>query len=479
MTRPSSIGVKESALSTVRSPGFSRWGVLRNFAAVTPQAPWLAGAPPPEGGTPNCGTADHVSRRTLLKTVGAAGLSAWLTPVAQWLARAGEHAPRGTPARSVIVLWLAGGPSQLETFDPHPDHKIAFGTKAIRTALPGVRLAAGLDQVAEVVDRLSLVRSVVSKEADHERAVYNMKTGYRPSPTVVHPSIGAVICHELDDEAKDIPRHISILPDQWPARGGYLGAQFDAFQVHDPQGPIQDVTPLVTREHLDQRMDDLSVVERSFARGRLANLDESTTLHQATLSRALRMMASDQLAAFDVGQASAAQRAAYGDTPFGRGCLAALRLIEAGVRCVEVTLAGWDTHVNNHELQAGKVKVLDPAFAALIRDLKDRGLFESTVVLCGGEFGRTPKLNPFGGRDHWPYGFSVALAGGGLRAGHVLGATDPEGEKKEPVQPVRVEDLHATIQHVLGIQPGKELITPIGRPLTLSDGRVIRELLQV
>lgn len=424
-----------------------------------------------------CGTADHISRRTLLKTLGAAGFSAWLTPVAQWLARAGES--EETPARSVIVLWLAGGPSQLETFDPHPDRKISFGTKAIRTALPGVQLAAGFDRLADVMASISLVRSVVSKEADHERAVYNMKTGYRPSPTVVHPSIGAVICHELDEENKDIPRHISILPDQWPARGGYLGAQFDAFQVHDPQGPIQDVTPLVARERLDQRMDDLSVVEQSFARGRRANLDTSVTLHRATLSRALRLMESDQLAAFDVGQASAAQRAAYGDTPFGRGCLAALRLIEAGVRCVEVTLGGWDTHVNNHELQAGKVKVLDPALAALIRDLKDRGLFDSTVVLCGGEFGRTPKLNPLGGRDHWPYGFTVALAGGGLRAGHVLGETDPEGEKKEPVDPVRVEDLHATIQHALGLRPGKELITPVGRPLALSEGRVIRELLTV
>ncbi len=423
-----------------------------------------------------CGTADHVSRRTLLKTLGAAGLSAWLTPVAQWLARAEENG--GTPARSVIVLWLAGGPSQLETFDPHPDRKISFGTQAIRTALPGVRLAAGLDQLAEVMDSVSLVRSVVSKEADHERAVYNMKTGYRPSPTVVHPSIGAVICHELDDENKDIPRHISILPDQWPARGGYLGAQFDAFQVHDPKRPIQDVTPLVTRERFDQRMDDLSVVEQSFARGRLTNLDASTTLHRATVSRALQMMGSDQLTAFDVGQASVAQRAAYGDTPFGRGCLAALRLIEAGVRCVEVTLGGWDTHVNNHELQAGKVKVLDPALAALIRDLKDRGRFDSTVVLCGGEFGRTPKLNPLGGRDHWPYGFTVALAGGGLRTGHVLGATDPDGEKKEPDHPVRVEDLHATIQQALGIRPRKELVTPVGRPLALSEGRVIKELLK-
>src|SRR5262249_51634743 len=162
----------------------------------------------------------------------------------------------------------------------------SFGTKAIDTAVPGIRLADGFGHVAEMMKDISLVRSVVSKEADHERAVYNMKTGYRPNPTVVHPSVGAVICHELSDTGIDIPRHISILPNQWPARGGYLGAQYDAFQVYDPQGPIQDVSPLVTRERLDQRMKDLSVVERAFDRGRPANLDADTTLHQITMARA-------------------------------------------------------------------------------------------------------------------------------------------------------------------------------------------------
>lgn len=424
-----------------------------------------------------CGAASHLTRRTLLKTIGAAGLSAWLTPVAQLLARAEELSPKGKPARSVIILWLAGAPSQLETFDPHPGAKIAYGSKAISTAQKGVMVGEGFQQVAGMLGDITLVRSMVSQEADHERAAYNMKTGYRPNPTVVHPSIGAVVCHELGDPGLDIPRHISILPDQWPARGGYLGAEFDAFHVYDPKGPIQDVSSNVPKDRLDKRLADLSVVEGAFGRGRPASLDTTTTLHQMTIARALKMMSSEQLTAFDVNKAPASQLAAYGDTPFGRGCLAALRLIESGVRCVEVTLGGWDTHVNNHELQAGKIKILDPAFAALIRDLKARGLLESTVVLCGGEFGRTPKLNPVAGRDHWPYGFSVALAGGGIRPGWVMGATDPEGEKKAPDQPVRVQDLHATIQHALGIDPEKELVTPVGRPLALSDGRVIRDLL--
>lgn len=424
-----------------------------------------------------CGAAAHMTRRTLLKTVGAAGLSAWLTPVSQWLARAEESGPKGKPARSVIILWMAGAPSQLETFDPHPGSKIAHGSKAIRTSQKGVWIGEGFQELAGLMEEITLVRSVVSQEADHERAVYNMKTGYRPSPTVVHPSIGGVVCHQLSDPGLDIPRHVSILPDQWPARGGYLGAEYDAFHVHDPKGPIQDVSPLVPRDRMDRRLADLSVVEGTFGRGRPANLDSTTTLHQLTIARALKMMSSDQLAAFDVNKAPASQLAAYGDSPFGRGCLAALRLIESGVRCVEVTLGGWDTHVNNHALQAGRIKILDPAFAALVRDLKARSLLDSTVVLCGGEFGRTPNLNPVAGRDHWPHGFSVAMVGGGIRPGWVMGATDPEGEKKTPDQPVRVQDLHATIQHALGINPEKELITPVGRPLALSDGRVIRELI--
>jgi hypothetical protein len=424
-----------------------------------------------------CGSSAHFSRRTLLRRAGLSGI-AWLTPISRILAREAEKAPSGKPARSVIILWMAGGPSQLETFDPHPGSRIAAGSGAVRTAVNGVKIGDAFAHLPGLMQDITLVRSVVSKEADHERAVYNMKTGYRPVPTVVHPAIGAIVCHELGDPGMDIPRHISILPEQWPARGGYFGAEFDAFQVFDPMQPVQDVRAQVPRSRMDQRVHDLDVVERGFGAGRRVDAAGETTPHRQTVGRALRMMTSAQLGAFDVRRAPASQRSAYGDSPFGRGCLAALRLVETGVRCVEVTLGGWDTHANNHELQRKRVGVLDPAFAALIRDLKERGLFESTLVLCGGEFGRSPKLNPLGGRDHWPYGFSVALAGGGIRGGQVLGATDPGGESRSPKDPVAVQDIHATIQTALGINPDKEIVTPVGRPIALSDGRVIRGLLK-
>ena len=408
-------------------------------------------------------------RRGFLKF---AGLS-WLTPVGQLLARQADRSRE--PAQSIILLWLGGGPSQLETFDPHPDTKIAAGTKAITTAVPGIELAAGFEQLADQMGSVALVRSMVSKEGDHERGTYLMKTGYRPDPTVEHPSIGAICCHELPVGRTDIPRHISILTGQWPSRGGFLGGEFDAFQAGDPQGALPDVTAGVPAPRDLARVADLEIVERAFARGRHSRVE--ATLHRETLARARLMMSSEQLKAFDVSHEPASVRAEYGDTPFGRGCLAARRLTEVGVRCVEVTLDGWDTHVNNHAFQAAMVKNLDPAFAALLRDLKSRNALDRTVVLCCGEFGRTPKMNLTAGRDHWTNGFSLALAGGGLRGGVAVGATDPEGAK-DPVRPTTIEDVHATVLAALGLDPVKENVAPAtSRPIKLSAGRSIRELL--
>jgi hypothetical protein len=401
-----------------------------------------------------------------------AGLS-WLTPVGELLAR--QAPPRGGPARSVILLWLDGGPSQLETFDPHPNTKIAAGTKAVDTAVPGLQLADGLPRLAAEMRKVALVRSMVSKEGDHERGVYLMKTGYRPDPTVVHPTIGAICCHQLPIESAEIPRHISILAGQWPSRGGFLGGEFDAFQVGDPAGELPDVKALAKGERDAARLADLDIVEQSFARGRRRTA--AATLHRETLARARTMMTSEQLRAFDVSAEPASVRAEYGDSPFGRGCLAARRLIEVGARCVEVTLGGWDSHVNNHEVHSRLVGQLDPAFAALLRDLERRDLLSSTVVLCGGEFGRTPKVNFAGGRDHWPTGFSLALAGAGLRPGFALGSTDPEGTA-DPAQPTSIEDIHATILTTLGLSPTLELTAPsTGRPIKLSAGKPIPALL--
>lgn len=428
-----------------------------------------------------CSWRQHFSRRTLLKSTAVAGLG-WLTPLAERLALSAERSKDKAAAKSLIVLWLQGGPSQLETFDPHPGTRIGGDTKAIKTAAKGIQLADSLPLLAEQMDSISLVRSIVSKEGDHERATYTVKNGYRPDPTLVHPSLGAILCHKLSDSI-EIPRHISIIPSQWPARGGYLGATYDAFKTFDPVGPIPDVTARVPEERAQRRLDDLqNVVEARFARGRLKDLDQKT-LHASSIAAARRMMSSEQLKAFNVSDAPEALRKEFGDTPFGRSCLAAVQLVEVGVRCVEVTLDGWDTHANNHEQCKARNAILDPAFAALIKQLKERDLLDSTIVMCAGEFGRTPRINPLGGRDHWPHGFCIALAGGGIRGGRVVGETSPEPKLDEKnrtadvADPRNVEDIHATILQAVGIDPTEELETPIGRPMALSQGKVITELL--
>ena len=413
---------------------------------------------------------NSISRRHIL----AAGGMAWLTPVSHLLARSAEA--QAAQAKSVIILWMGGGPSQLETFDPHPGKMIAGGTGAIKTSAPDIQVADLMPHTAEVMEDVSVIRSVVSKEGDHERAAYNMKTGFRPDPTLIHPAIGSVICHQFPDDVLEIPRHIAIMPGPWAPRGGYLGDRFDAFKVFDPKRKVPDVHSRVNEERQEQRLASLNVVESAFSKHRRKDLAQ-TTLHEDTVKRALKMMSSDQLKAFDTEDATVAERAAYGDTPFGRGCLAAVRLIESGVRCVEVRLPGWDTHIDNHGNHLELVGKLDPAFAALIKDLKARDLFDSTIVLCTGEFGRTPKINPASGRDHWPHGFSVAMAGGGIAGGRVIGATDPEGESKKPERPVKVEDVHATVLGALGIDFEVELDTPVGRPMIICDGRVVKELL--
>jgi hypothetical protein len=324
------------------------------------------------------------------------------------------------------------------------------------------------------MDSVSLIRSCISKEGDHERGTYLMKTGYRPDPTVEHPSIGASCCHELPAGNCEIPRHISILPNQWPSRGGFLGDAHDAFKTGDPAQKLPDLTSPVARARDQQRVRDLDVVERVFAQGREGRVE--ATMHRPTINRARTMMTSEQLAAFDITREPLALRKAYGETPFGRACLAARRLTEVGVRCVEVTLDGWDTHANNHETCKRLLATLDPAYSTLIRDLRERKLLERTVVVCMGEFGRTPRINPAGGRDHWINGFSVALAGGGIKGGRVIGETDPEG-KADPREGTAVANIHATILTAVGLDPAKENITPQKRPIHLSQGRALERLL--
>ncbi len=427
-----------------------------------------------------CDPHAHLSRRTLL---GAGAGGAMLSTIANQLAWAdATGATETSRPKNVILLWLEGGPSQLETFDPHPGSAIGGEVKAIPTSVPDLQIADTLPRVAEKMHLGSLIRSVTSKEGDHQRAIYNIKSGYRPDPTLVHPSIGSILCHEFPEQL-DIPRHISILPQNAPARGGYLGPVYDAFKIGDPQNPVPDLKSPIAEDRFDRRMKDLQWLEDRFRQQRLRDLDQNRTLHESSTNAALRMMSSEQVSAFDVSSESKATLERFGQTPFGRGCLAATRLIGAGVRCVEVTLGGWDSHITNHSLQSARCEILDAALAALLDRLVEQDLLETTLVVCGGEFGRTPQINPAEGRDHWPHGFSTFLAGCGIRKGGVYGATakDPKLDPDKPLadvgNPITIGDLHATILSTLGVPYHEEKQTPIGRPLRISEGEPVKDLL--
>jgi hypothetical protein len=381
------------------------------------------------------------------------------------------------PARptSLITLFLAGGPSQLETWDPHPGQKIGGETTAIKTRLKGLRIASDYPLTAGIINELSVIRSLVSREGDHQRGVYLIKTGYRPDRTLTHPSLGAILAKERWDKTIEIPQHVSLGGGPRPARGGFLGAQYDAYKIYNPGKRLRNIASQIKDKRQLRRLRGLKVVSQTFSLGRLAAT--RGTQHQLMVDRALAMMNSDQLKAFQIDDESRSTIDLYGDTRFGRGCLVARKLVEAGVRAIEVTLPGWDTHTNNFEGHHQQAATLDPALFALITDLKQHDLLDSTIVLVLGEFGRTPTINPLDGRDHWPQGFSCLIGGGGLAAGRLLGATDPTGRKRKPDQPVEIADLFATVISRMGVEYGKEVITPIGRPMAYCEGTPIPGLL--
>ena len=417
------------------------------------------------------------SRRDALRIALAGGVS-FLLPAIE--GRAVEK--RGTERpTSLITLWMGGGPSQMETWDPHPESSNNLNIKAIDTKVPDLKIAHLLPQMAEQMQHLCVIRSLTSKEGDHERGSYFVQTAYRPDPTVRHPSLGAILTHELPDPKIEIQNSVALSDSQDFAvpRGGYLGDQFDAFRVYDPGQNLQNMRQGVDQSRQVRRLANLGVVSDAFRKGREVRVEG--TLHQQTIERALTMMKSDQLKAFEIQDESKETLARYGDTRFGRGCLVARRLVETGVRSIQVTLPGFDTHASNFEGHVTQTKILDPAFASLIQDLADRDLLASTIVLCIGEFGRTPRINPLGGRDHWPHGFSAVIGGGGLAPGRVIGSTSADNQTDDkpikPTTPIEIPDLYATILDRMGVEFSKELITPIGRPLKVCPGTPVEQLL--
>lgn len=416
-----------------------------------------------------------VSRRGFLRTLGwgAAGLACGaLAPVSftDLMALQAEELRRRGMA--CILLWMAGGPSQLETFDPKPGTKHGGETKAVETAVPGISIAQGWEQTAKVMKEIALVRSMTNKEGNHQRASYQLHTGYVPTATLKHPHIGCSVAAELGDPKDALPHIVSIGGPTFGA--GFLGAALEPFVVQNVEQPPANTQPRVPVARFTRRLGLLNRLETA-GFGQAGGFDRVRD-HQALYEQTARMVLSPAMKAFQLDSESDKTRDDFGRNPFGQGCLLARRLVEAGVTFVEVRMNGWDTHQNNNERVGKLAAQVDPAFAALIRDLKERGMLGKTLVLWMGEFGRTPKINGNAGRDHFPRVFNVALAGGGVKGGQVIGASSAEGTEVTD-QPVTVPDLMASLCHALKVNAAKEVDTPTGRPIKVVDGgKVVSDL---
>jgi len=405
------------------------------------------------------------SRRGFLQTLSAGALAAGTLNFRDVMSLHAEELRK--QGKSMILLWMAGGPSHFETFDPKPEAENGGPTEAIDTAVPGIQIADSWVKTAEMMKEIALIRSMTNKEGNHRRASYQMHTGYVPSGSVKHPALASNIVREIGDMNSALPSFVTVGGGRVDNVGaGFLGVDYEPFAVGQAGGLPQNVASGVPETRYNRRLGLLGRLEDDFAEN---GGERSVAEHRTLYNKASRLVLSPDVKAFDLADESDEIKAAYGDTNFGRGCLLARRLVETGVTFVEVRHGGWDMHTdlwNRMKKNAGEV---DPAFAALIGDLKQRGMLEKTLVVWAGEFGRTPKINPRTGRDHYPRAFNVALAGGGVKGGQVIGATSEDGSTVED-SPVTVPDLLQSICRSLNVEAEKENMSPLGRPMKIVDG---------
>ncbi|HEX4608865.1 MAG TPA: DUF1501 domain-containing protein [Urbifossiella sp.] len=399
--------------------------------------------------------------------VGGVGLSGWLDVLA---ARATAQAPAARPAgraRSVVLLWMDGGPSHKDTLDLKPDSRGAGEFKPIATSATGIQISEHLPKLARHMNRGVLVRGMSTPEGAHPRAKYNLHTGYREGQGgLVYPSLGSIVASEAGRAESPLPAFVSVGARSYGS--GFLGPKYQPLQVQDPARGVEDLRATVGESQFGRRMGLLEEMERAFHGEYRAPL---VTDHQTTYERAVRLMQAREGRAFDISQEPAANKAKYGTGKFAEGALMARRLVEVGVPFVEVGLGGWDTHADNFDRVRNLSTQVDNATAALLDDLQQRGLLDSTLVIWIGEFGRTPNINTRGpkpGRDHFPRAWSLAMWGGGLRGGRVVGRTDREGASVEEGK-VGAPDFLATVCELVGIDHTKKNETPAGRPVAIVD----------
>jgi len=392
-------------------------------------------------------------------------------------------------AKSCILVWLDGGPSHLETFDVKPDApaEVRGPFQPIATNVAGTYISELLPRTAKVTDKIAIIRSMTSPLGEHGIANQYMLSGYKPSPVIDYPSYGSVLS-KVRGNKNVLPPYIAIPSVRSPAGAGFLGTAFDPFSIGgDPSKAsfrVKDLDfyPGVNAERMNRRRAFVDQLEKFQRRHDEGNADPDPRFEQA-----YRMVTSEKTKrAFDLSLEKEGIRGKYGLGSFGQSCLMARRLVENGVPFVTVDYSGWDTHESlvlrlkegfaGAKVGVGLVPTFDQGFATLVEDLDERGMLDETLVIAMGEFGRTPKINTRGGRDHWPRVFSIALAGGGVRGGVVVGKSDAIGESPAE-RPVSPSDLAYTIYSFLGVEPSQELQTEDGRPVQINQGgELIKEL---
>lgn len=411
-----------------------------------------------------------VRRRDFLRMLGAAGGAAATLGWTDRIGMASEVIAK--QGMRCVLLWMEGGPSQFETLDP----KQANGSApSIATSVPGIHISENLPHLAKQMDEIAIVRSLTSREGSHPRAQFLMHHGYLPTGGVKFPTLGSNVADQIGNAACELPSFVRIGGRGASAGGsGFLDVAYDPLVVNNPAKPPRNARPATRRQRYDRRLKLLNGFETDFAQREGTDLVAD---HQKIVGAASDMILSPSMKAFDLAQESKKTHEAYGEGRFAKGCLLARRLLESGVTFVEVTQNGWDTHQENHARVAKNCGLIDQPAAQLLIDLKERGMLDSTLVIWMGEFGRTPKVNAEGGRDHFPRAFSGWLAGGGIAGGQVLGKTDDQGAEVID-RPVTPKDLYQTIYTALGIDPEYENDSLIGRPIKLVDeGAPVAELL--
>jgi hypothetical protein len=424
-----------------------------------------------------------VSRRGFLRSSLAAGVGCSGALAIGWqdllVAKAAELRRAG---KSMILLWMDGGPSQFDTFNPKPGSANQGPALAINTVVPGVQVAEYWPRTAKVMDKIALVRSMVSSEREHDRAIALVRTGYQPSPAIRYPTWGSIVAMQRERIDAELPSFVRIGKPRITTRdvdAGVLGVSYNPFKIDEAGRMPPNLSPSVAPEVVRRRLALAEELDGQFARaGGSAAVAEKRQVYDRTA----RLVLSPRVGAFDLSKEPDSLRDAYGRTNFGQGCLLARRLIEEGVSFVEVISTGtisdqgWDTHKNGFNENPPICGEADPAYATLLADLAQRGLLENTLVVWMGEFGRTPKLKSDGGREHYSEGWLVGTSGAGVRGGQVIGATDADGVNVTD-RPVSVQDLFVTFCQVLSIDPHQEYLTTDRRPVKFVDGgQVIGEL---